>query len=98
MTQAYDKGDAVRLAVQFKTIDEVNTDPTVITLTVKKPGLGTLTFTSASSPSMIIRTGAGAYYLDLALDVAGVWRFKWFGSGALTAAEEGQIFVRASSV
>lgn len=98
MSQPYDKADGSRLSVQFQTIDGDPLDPSVITFTMKKPGSQPVSYTYGGSPPLIMRTGIGAYYIDVNLDVSGIWRYKWTGAGALVAAEEGSIFVRASNV
>lgn len=98
MSQPYDKADGSRLSVQFQTLAGDALDPSVITFTLKKPGSASVAYTYGGSPSLIMRTGVGAYYIDVNLDVSGIWRYKWIGSGDLIAAEEGSIFVRASNV
>lgn len=94
----YDKGDRVRLSVQFKTIDGVNSDPTTITISLRPPKLETVVYSYNLSPAIVSRTGTGAYYIDVDVNIGGVWRYKWNGTGNLTVAEEGQIFVRDSRV
>jgi hypothetical protein len=84
---SYDVGDLVRLSVIFTDIAGVPADPTTVSLRVRRAG-STTTYASATNPA------TGEYYQDVSIDTAGVWIYRWIGSGAIVAAEEGQFFVR----
>lgn len=76
-------GDTVRIGNTF-TVDDVNTDPTTVTLVVTDPSGNTEgTFTYAGGT--ITKTATGVYHKDLSVDEDGVWEYKWTGSG--TAAD-----------
>lgn len=86
---AYDIGDTVRLTATFTNESAANADPTTVTVSIRAPD-GTVTTPTATQSS------TGVYYCDLAVTMAGVWRYRFAGTGALVAAGEGQLFVRES--
>jgi hypothetical protein len=94
----YDIGDRVRLAATFQDLNSNLADPTTITLTIKKPNQPAVVYAYALSPALLIRDSVGRYHVDLDLHIAGTWKYKWNGGGAIIAAEEGRIFVRPNNV
>jgi hypothetical protein len=74
------------------------TDPTAVTLTVKKPdnthlvyawptpGAGQLPLTKEAGQT-------GRFYADVLLDQAGEWTYHLAGTGAVTAAAQGYLVV-----
>lgn len=82
----YDIGDEVRLSVAFTDADGVAADPTTVTCTVRKPDGSTLTPSATGS--------SGSYHADIQPDQTGNWHYRFAGTGALVAAEEGQFYVR----
>lgn len=94
----FDIGDRVRLAATFQDLNGNLTDPTTITLTVRKPNSPSVTYAYALSPAIVTKDAVGKYHVDLDLHLSGAWKYKWAGAGAVIAAEEGRIFVRSSSV
>jgi hypothetical protein len=87
----YDLNDIARLTTTFK-VANVNTDPTVVTATVRKPD-GTQT-SYAYNPGDIARTSTGNYRVDIALDHPGEWQFKFVGTGAAADVGTGIFYVR----
>jgi hypothetical protein len=87
----HDIGDAVRLFIDFKTLAGAAADPTTVTLTVQAPD-GTTTTPAHSNPS------TGRYEAVVTLDQAGVWVYRWEGTGVIDAAEEGAIGVRRGTL
>jgi hypothetical protein len=92
---SYDIGDQVRVTGTF-TVSGVATDPTAVTLVVNAAGTST-TYTYGVGQT-IVKDGVGVYHADLAINTAGVWAFRWAGTGAATAAEEDKFVVIASAV
>lgn len=82
----HDVGDLARLSVVFKDADGAPTNPTTVTLKVRRAGV-TTTYTDAVNDS------AGSYHRDVSVDAAGLWVYRWIGTGAVQAAEEGRFFV-----
>lgn len=91
----------IRLTCNFQ-VDEVNTDPTTVTLKVKKPDATVLTFTY---PADISKDSTGNYHYDympplIADDdeAIGKYQWRWDGTGAVKASDEGSFRVMASEV
>jgi hypothetical protein len=95
MPETYDVGDLVRLGAAF-TKSGVATDPTTLTLKIRTPGGVTTTYTYPTD-AQLSRDGPGLYHLELALGASGTWVYRWAGTGAAQAAEEGEVNVRASN-
>lgn len=91
-TVACDIGDLVALAAAFVNAAGSPADPTTVTLAIRDP-TGALV-----DPAPTPTHGAtGAYTYDLAITRAGVWRYRFAGTGAVVAAEEAKVFARSSS-
>jgi uncharacterized protein YfaS (alpha-2-macroglobulin family) len=87
----YDIGDALTVYVDFKDADDAAADPTAVTLTVKKPS-------GANSSPSVTHPSTGRYEGVVEIDMAGTWFYRWAGTGALQAAEEGEFYVRPRRV
>ena len=94
MTTKWDIGDAVILQAIFKTSDGTLTNPTTTTLYIRDPSgnVTTVANGSLSTPS----TGTKTY--TLTLDEAGTWWYRFTGTGAVVASEEGSLIVRGRNV
>lgn len=101
---AYDVGDLARVgnpsqdtdAAAFATLAGTATDPTAVTLTVERPD-GTLlayAWPSAGTNGTLTKESAGRFYVDIAIDQVGRWDYRLVGTGAVTAAAEGSLYVR----
>lgn len=91
----YDIGDQVRLCVTFSDSDGVAVDPTVITLKYATPA-GAVTTLVYGTDAAVSREATGEYYADIVPTTAGIWRYRWYSSGTITAAAEGNFSVRRS--
>ena len=89
----YDIGDLVFLTVAVS-VDGVPTDPTALAIDVMAPD-GTVTHATLAGGG-VIRDAVGAYTYPLAPTDDGRWRFKWWASGNVQAAEQGAFRVRWS--
>ena len=94
----YDIGDAVRISAAFTNTSDVATDPTTITLNYRDPSDGSITTLVYGVDGEVVKESTGNYYADLEPDAAGVWFYKWEGSGSVTATVEGFYKVRESNV
>ena len=92
-TNQYDLNDRIRLRSVF-TVDNVNTDPTVITLKIKDPSGTTTTYTFGAAE--ITKEDTGIYYRDVTLNDTGIWYYRFESTGAVVAADEGQLIVERS--
>jgi len=84
----YNVGDQVRLTVTWTNSSGTPTDPTTITLTVKRRALST-TSTTYAYPATVTKSSTGVYYVDVTPDNEGVWDYRWVATGTVVAAEEG---------
>ncbi len=92
-------GDVARLKAQFSVLVSgffQPKDPTTITLSVLHPNGKVAVFVFGTDPE-VVRTGPGAYQLDQALDLDGVWRQRWVGTGNVPAVKEGKLTVDPSA-
>lgn len=102
---SYDIGDVVRLGnhstntdtAAFSDASGVVTDPTVVTLALKKPDGTTTTYTYNGAPALS-KESTGRYYVDVPLTDAGRWYYRLVGTGTVQAAAEGVLNVRISNV
>lgn len=89
----FDIGTLVTLTGTFKNSAGAPTNPTAVTCTVQDPA-GTVTTPTATNAG----TGIYTANVDLTGGVAGMWWFRFAGTGTIQAAEEGWFFVEASQV
>lgn len=88
----YDRGDLVRLQATFS-ISGVPTDPTSVTLYIRQPS-GVLTTLVYGVDAGIIKVSTGVYRYDYDASAMGAVTYRWAGTGAAQAAEQGSLFVR----
>jgi hypothetical protein len=89
----YDVGDSVKLTARFTDDDGAAADPDGITATVRSPSGVETDYTIAS----FTHPALGTYELTVVADESGTWTWRIAGSGAVTAASEGQFYVTPSS-
>ena len=87
---AYTTGDIAILTTGFTDPLGNPTDPTGVSLIIESPD-GTQT--TVTSPTHL---SAGRYAYNLALAESGVYRYRWIGTGTVTATVEGTVTVLAS--
>lgn len=88
---AYHVGDLVRISATFTDINGAAADPTTVTLLVKLRyviGATTTTYTYGGGGT-ITKSGTGVYYQDFTPTTEGIWDYRWIGTGAIQAADEG---------
>lgn len=82
-----DIGDVRTLSATFRNAAGTGTNPTTVVLTIRKPDGTVVTPTPAA-------TGAGVYNYVQIIDQAGVWAWKYTGTGTVTDMQQGQFSVR----
>ena len=97
MSNVYQNGDKVRIFGTFQSTGGTALDPTVVRARYQPPGSTTVTRTY-SGTTHVVRTGTGQFYLDIPVNVRGVWRYRWDSSGAGKAASEAQFIVEPGLV
>jgi hypothetical protein len=87
-------GRPVRLNINFS-IDDVDVDPTDVTLDVMSPSAVKTTYTY--DEGTVYRSSAGDYYCDVTPTEAGRWSFRWSSTGTTTTdAQEDYFLVQTS--
>jgi hypothetical protein len=76
------------------TVSGTPTDPSTITLTVQDPSGNQDSYTYAGG--QVTKSGTGVYYKDVSVDEAGLWAFKWAGTGTVAAVIEEEVVVERS--
>ena len=94
MAGAYDKGDRPRCRAEFR-LNNILTDPTVITFKYKKPD-GTVITLVYETDTELKRDSAGIYYIDIDVDLSGQWYYRFEGTGTVKAASESRFQVKVS--
>jgi hypothetical protein len=90
----YDVGDIATVTASFKS-GTTPSDPTTVTARVWAPD-GTATNYTVTA-GQIVQDSVGAYHLDIACVLAGDYFYRFTGTGAVTAAQEGSFHVRSST-
>lgn len=88
----YQIGDSVTLDALFKNLAGVATDPGTVTFRITKPN-GTVVTYVYGTDIQLVKDGTGDYHVDIACDQAGQWFYRWTGTGAVAAAEDGEFMV-----
>lgn len=88
----YEQDSLLRFKATFKNIAGTATDPTVVTLRITKPGLAAVTYTYGTDAELE-RDSVGIYHMDFTCDVAGEYKYRWKGTGAVQIALKGGFIV-----
>jgi len=89
---SYDRGDLVRITATF-TVGGVATDPAAVYLYLRAPD-GTLTTLQYGVDGSVVKTSTGVYRYDYSATTRGDVYYRWSGTGAAQAAEQGTFFVQ----
>ena len=92
-------GDIVRVVTTpgFKNAAGTLTDPTTVSLRWRVAG-GLETTWVYGTDAEVVKDSVGVYHADIPVIAAGLHYFRWKGTGAVTAAEEGTFTVATSFV
>jgi hypothetical protein len=94
LATTYDIGDLVRVTATFTDTGGTVADPTATVLHVETPD-GTVT---SYTTSTITRVSTGLYRYDITTTGRGLYEYRFAGSGAVTAQQEGWFSVRPRRV
>jgi len=86
-------GDVVRIAATFTNAAGVATDPTTVTLFIRVNNGESTSVTYAGA--QIIRTSPGVFYYDYLIpttDSTAKVEYRWVGTGAVAAVQEGSFY------
>jgi hypothetical protein len=85
----YELGDVAVLNVTFS-VDGTPTDPTTVTLTIRKPDGSTTDYTGGQ----LVHDSAGVYHVAVDCDQPGDWTYRFVGTGAAADVETGIFYVK----
>lgn len=88
----YDVGDLVHITADFTNQAGSPTDPTAVICKIKTPGGTVTTYTYGTDPE-IVKDSVGSYHLDHIATQEGTYKYRWEGTGAVQAAEDGRFYV-----
>lgn len=93
MVNQYNVGSQVRITGTFTNPNASDdpVDPTTITIYYKDPS-GNITELSGTD-SDVTNSSTGVYYTDITIDESGTWIYRFVGTGAAVAADEGYFLV-----
>ena len=91
----YQRGDLVRCTASFATSAGVATDPTAVRFQVRDPANVTTEYVYGTDAELV-RSAAGAYYVDVNANQAGTWRYRFYSTGTGQAADEGAFRIKDS--
>lgn len=91
LSLSFPLGALVRLSAAFTNdeLDPPEVDPDTITCKVKKPaGSPEVTTYVYGTDVELVRTAQGSYHVDVIVDVAGTWFYRFEGTGQGQSAAE----------
>jgi hypothetical protein len=91
------EGQVKRLKASFRDAAGNLVDPTAVVLRVKTPASVTTEYLYQQDEALK-KQSAGIYYLDLLLNVPGMWVYRWVSTGTAAAANQGKIEVEGAWV
>ena len=87
----YNFGTAVTLEGTFS-VSSTNTDPTSVTLEITDPSGNTTTYTTTD----LTNSAVGVYSYSFTPDEAGLWKYRFIGTGAVIAANSFKFHVAST--
>jgi len=93
----YDIGDLVKVSATFTDVTDDAIDPDVVIFAFKDPVGATTTYTY-NEDAELVRDSLGTYHVNVSVDSAGTWYYRWSSTGTGQAAEEDHFVVRASNL
>lgn len=88
----YSLGGLLRVAGLFANIAGTAIDPSVVKFKYRAPTGDTVTYTYGTDVQLV-KDSVGNYHVDLSLDIAGTWHYKFYSTGTGQAADESQFTV-----
>ena len=90
----YVVGQRPRFSAQFR-LGSTLTDPTIIKFIYKKPNATSPTVLTAGVDAELVKEAIGNYYVDLLLDEAGLWKWRYESTGIVDSAQQDSFTVGA---
>lgn len=94
---SYDVGDLIRCTGTFTNAAGTAVDPTTVTFKVEDASGDVTSYVYDTDPE-VVRDGTGVYHVDVSIDEAGRWQFRWESTGTGQAAGESEFWIRPAGV
>lgn len=94
MLNSYPIGAEVNMSASF-VVSGVATDPTTVQAKIRQPN-GTITTYTYGTDASLVRDNIGVYHVTVIVSGAGVWSYRFIGTGVCAAAYEAEFFVQPS--
>lgn len=91
----YFQGSRVRVTGTFENENHVLTDPTTIVAKVENPNGVKTTYTYLTDAALV-RQSTGIYYVDIDVNIAKIWSYRFEGAGLVEAASQGSFMCIAA--
>lgn len=88
MPNSYDVGDLVRISAVFKNVNLSLVDPSSVVVLINQPN-GTTYSKQYGTDADVVKDSTGNYYIDYYIQQAGLYSYKFSGTGAVTASGVG---------
>lgn len=92
----YQKGDLARISGVFTNTLGTAIDPTGLTLKYTPPSGTTVSLVYDTDPE-VVRDSLGNYHVDLDVNEAGRWFYRWEATGTGQAVEHGEFMVEGKA-
>lgn len=94
--QTYDVGDEIRCTAVFTNATSgAALNPSQVFAEIRKPDR-TVTTYEYGVDAELVRSSTGHFYVDVDVDIAGRWYYRFYSTGTGKAAHEGAFTVRES--
>lgn len=90
-------GTGVTTTQEFRDESGDLADPTTVTMTVREPDGTTTTYVYLTDPE-VERDAEGVFSFSIVPDAAGLWGFRWLGTGTVPLASEEFVTITPSRV
>ena len=89
MANVYQVGDLVRVTGTFTDGDGNAQDPDAVLCQVRDPSKTTVEY-EYGADAEVVKDSTGVYHVDVDVDEAGWWAYRWYATGTGQAADEGR--------
>lgn len=93
----YDVGDLVTVSGAFTDTSDDPADPSTVSLAYTDPS-GNVTTLVFGVDADVVKDSTGNYHVDVSVDEAGDWHYRWISTGTGQGAQLGQFAVKPRQV